>query len=172
MLFHDSSTRRDTYISLFESNEFPLWVDFGKQISLTVHSFQVISTSSKVIIFLHVRNKGKFFLKKRVQMEHGWQAPPSPPSDKGQHGKLQKNAKGGTQKIQVDKGGAYGFFHAFHVLLRMTGGARTIFGGGCTLLPSDVTKIKFQTYLMSNNRLVIQQLLHDVKKTRLFSINL
>lgn len=172
MLFHDSSTRRDNYTSLFESDEFPLWVDFGKQKSLTVHSFQVISTSSKVIIFLHVRNKGKVFLKKRVQMEHGWQAPPSPLPTRGNMENCKKMQKGGLKRFRLIRGELMGFF----MLSMFCYGWQEVLGpflvGAVPLLPSDVTKIKFQTYLMSNNRLVIPQLLHDAKKTRLFSIKL
>ena len=105
MLFHDSSTRID------KSDEVPLWVDFGKQISLTVHSFQVITTSSKVIIFCMLETKEScFFLKKRVQMEHGWQAPPSPLPTRGNMENCKKKCKSGDSKdLGLIKGSSWVF---------------------------------------------------------------
>lgn len=137
MLFHDSSTRID------KSDEVPLLVDFGKWISLTVHSFQVITTSSKVIIFCMLES---FFFEKKSANGAWLAGTPLPPSDKGQHGKLQKKMqKWGLKRFRFDKGELMGFF----MLSMFCYGWQEVLGpflvGAVPLLPANVTKTKFQT---------------------------
>ena len=167
MLFHDSSTRLD------KSDEVPLWVDFGKQISLTVHSFQVITTSSKVLIFCMLETKESFFFeKKECKWSMAGRHPPPPFRQRATWKIAKKMQKGGLKRFRFDKGELVGFY----MLSMFCYGWQEVLGpflvGAVPLLPANVTKIKFQTQLMSKNQLVIPQLLHDVKKTRLFSIKL